>query len=847
MANSKKKQSKYSKKNKVKSRRNQDVIDNIWGVVLVALAVFMFVAVNFHAAGYIGNVIGDFSRGILGFVALILPFYLLIIGVLLLLNKMMHISEWTILLGFILILMVCLMNSARFITSENISFNFPLFYQKGVTLEGGGLFGMSLGMLLVKYIGKVGLYAVSISVALVSLILMINKPLSSGIDVISEKRADIASKRASRKIEIEQRRAEKEEIAMKEREAKLKLKSLEEERKLKLERIKKKEEFKAVQFEENNRGADAKSISMIDSKIYTNGVTSQSDTDIMEVDLNRDDDSKVTGFGLEEPRKQRDGFGLGYDVEPKDMPIITPSRKEKSSVLTKKAAEQAMLEPQDFNDNAKSYRYKKPPISLLKKSIKTNAQSNSSVKLNARAKILEETLVSFNVGAKVTDVTQGPAVTRYEIQPDPGVRVNRIVNLSSDIALKLRARSLRIEAPIPGKDAVGIEIENDDVTTVVLRELIESTEFKKSKSKISFAVGRDISGKAIMGNLKDMPHLLIAGSTGSGKSVCINSIIMSLMYKADPDEVKLVLIDPKVVELGNYNGIPHLLIPVVTEAGKAAAALNWAVAEMTSRYKKFADANVRNLETYNAQMKRTGNREDIMPQIVIIIDELADLMMAAPKQVEESICRLAQLARAAGMHLIVATQRPSVDIITGVIKANIPSRIAFAVSSQYDSRTILDVGGAENLVGKGDMLFNPIGAGSPTRVQGCFVSDQEVLSVIDFYKQQCEEVEYSDEVISSIESSNNAQAGGENIKANDDDEFMQDAVEFIVSTGHASVSMLQRRFRIGYNRAARMIDEMEKRGIVGPQDGSRPRQVLISNADINTDLPPEQEGELSEG
>ena len=471
--------------------------------------------------------------------------------------------------------------------------------------------------------------------------------------------------------------------------------------------------------------------------------------------------------------------------------------------------------------------YKKPSLELL--NLPSNIdRSGISKSLKEKARLLEKTMHNFNVDAKVVQVTQGPAVTRYEIQPNTGVKVSKIVGLSDDIALNLRAKSIRMEAPIPGKAAVGIEVENEKINMVTLREIIDSKEFKEAPSKIEFAVGKDIAGKPIVANLKDMPHLLIAGSTGSGKSVCINSIITSLLYKAGPDEVKLVLIDPKVVELGNYNGVPHLLIPVVTEPSKAAAALNWAVVEMTNRYKLFAEENVKDLASYNAKMIENGNSDLFMPQIVIIIDELADLMMAAPNQVEDSICRLAQMARAAGMHLIVATQRPSVDIITGLIKANIPSRIAFAVSSQADSRTILDRGGAEHLVGKGDMLFNPLGVGTALRVQGTFVSDKEVQRVIDHVKNQVDEIEYADEVIDTIENSNIMVSD----KDNDADELLPEAIECVVMQGQASTSMIQRRFRVGYNRAARIVDQMEARGIVGAQDGSRPRQVLISEEEF---------------
>ena len=469
-----------------------------------------------------------------------------------------------------------------------------------------------------------------------------------------------------------------------------------------------------------------------------------------------------------------------------------------------------------------------PPLDILVRGQK-NKNSNTDEHLRQTAMKLKTTLESFGVKVQITNVSCGPTVTRYELQPEQGVKVSKILSLSDDIKLNLAVADIRIEAPIPGKAAVGIEVENDKINMVTLREIIDSKEFKEAKSKITFAVGKDIAGKAIVADLKGMPHLLIAGSTGSGKSVCINSIITSILYKADPDEVKLVLIDPKVVELGNYNGIPHLLIPVVTEPAKAAAALNWAVAEMTDRYKKFAENQVRDLESYNDTMRLVGETDKVMPQIVIIIDELADLMMAAPSQVEESICRLAQMARAAGMHLIVATQRPSVDIITGVIKANIPSRIAFAVSSQFDSRTILDMSGAEKLVGKGDMLFNPLGMGKPVRVQGTFVSDSEVHNVIQYVKSQVEDVEYAGDVINTIEKGNLSQGG----KDDDGDELLQEAIDCVVTAGQASVSMLQRRFRIGYNRAARIVDMMEARGIVGPQDGSRPRQVLLTEDELN--------------
>ena len=446
----------------------------------------------------------------------------------------------------------------------------------------------------------------------------------------------------------------------------------------------------------------------------------------------------------------------------------------------------------------------------------------SENQLRVKAATLEQVLRDFGVDATVIKVTQGASVTRYEVQPATGVKVSKITALADDIALNMRAKSIRMEAPIPGKAAVGIEIENDKAAPVLIRELIDSEEFRASESKLTFVVGKDISGRNIVADLKGMPHMLIAGATGSGKSVCINTIIASILYKANPYEVKFIMIDPKVVELGNYNGIPHMSIPVVTDPKKAARALNWAVGEMNKRYEEFAKVRVKDLETYNRYARE--NHMEVKPQIVIIIDELADLMMAAPSQVEESICRLAQKARAAGMHLIVATQRPSVDIVTGVIKANIPSRIAFSVSSQFDSRTILDMSGAEKLLGKGDMLFYPVGANKPLRVQGPFITDKETQDIIEFAKNQGDP-DYNEELENDINSESEQKGGSQ---ASDGDELTEDAIEFILKSKQASVSMLQRRFRIGYNRAARIIDEIEEKGIIGPSDGSRPRQVLVT-------------------
>ncbi len=463
------------------------------------------------------------------------------------------------------------------------------------------------------------------------------------------------------------------------------------------------------------------------------------------------------------------------------------------------------------------HKYNLPEIGLLD-IIDSVSNKEDKRMIVSKAKILEETLNNFGVQAKVLQVTRGPVITRYELQPSVGVKVSKIVNLSDDIALNLAASAIRIEAPIPGKAAIGIEIPNDDISLVGLREIIDSKKYKTSVLNLPFSLGKDISGNPVIADITQMPHLLIAGATGSGKSVSINTLILSLLYKLTPEYVRLLLIDPKMVELNQYNGIPHLLIPVVTDAKKATSALNWAVQEMTQRYKMFGENGVKDIAGYNQK-----NYDNKIPFIVIIIDELADLMLVAPNEVEDSICRLAQMARAAGIHLIVATQRPSVDVITGIIKANIPSRIAFSVASQTDSRTILDMGGAEKLLGKGDMLFYPMGSIKPKRIQGAFVSEKEVEKVVDFIKKQIGKPNYEADVVEQI--NNSIVLEGDM----DSDEFFEEALKIIIDNQQASISMLQRRLKIGYNRAARLIDEMEARGIVGPYEGSKPRQVLIKS------------------
>lgn len=504
-----------------------------------------------------------------------------------------------------------------------------------------------------------------------------------------------------------------------------------------------------------------------------------------------------------------------------EIPAPEPAKPETTNPeVQKEAAQQPAAAPAEPAE--KPYVF--PPISLLGRD-PGNSSGSGILEQQKNGRKLEMTLKSFGVEARVINVSAGPTVTRYEVSPSQGVKVSKIVNLADDIALNLAASGIRIEAPIPGKAAVGIEVPNKETKSVYLRTVLESDAFRKHPSKLAFALGEDITGNPIVTDIAKMPHLLIAGATGSGKSVCINTLITSILYKADPKEVKLLLVDPKVVELSVYNGIPHLLIPVVTDPKKASAALNWAVREMLERYNDFAACGVRDIKGFNAMKEEKGEPEAKMPQIVIIIDELADLMMAAPGEVEDSICRLAQMARAAGMHLIIATQRPSVDVITGVIKANIPSRLAFAVSSGIDSRTILDMVGAEKLLGKGDMLFYPSGQSKPSRIQGAFVTDKEVEQIVDFLRKSSRPG-YTQEMVDQITAVAKTASG----PSEETDEFFEPAVDLILEKEKASVSMLQRQFRIGYNRAARLMDELERRGLVGPEEGSKPRKVLITRA-----------------
>ena len=574
-----------------------------------------------------------------------------------------------------------------------------------------------------------------------------------------------------------------------------------------------------------SRPAESRSI---ESRSAESGAGSPADQRIYEEDGSEQGLNYDSVFVPEEPKRVVTASGKVIETETELLQKKIEKKTEKKETSPQQDSDLAVAREIKEKEEAVKKEYVFPPTTLLKKGAK-NAGAFSGEEYRATAIKLQQTLHNFGVGVTVTNISCGPAVTRYELLPEQGVKVSKIVSLTDDIKLSLAAADIRIEAPIPGKSAVGIEVPNKENNVVYLRDLLEAEAFRSHKSRLAFAVGKDIGGQVVVTDIGKMPHLLIAGATGSGKSVCINTLIMSIIFKSKPEDVKMIMVDPKVVELSVYNGIPHLLIPVVTDPKKASGALNWAVAEMEDRYKKFAGCNVRDLKGYNDRVEKLKDMEDEnkpqkMPQIVIIIDELADLMMVAPGEVEDAICRLAQLARAAGIHLVIATQRPSVNVITGLIKANVPSRIAFSVSSGVDSRTIIDMNGAEKLLGKGDMLFYPAGFPKPQRVQGAFVSDEEVGSVVEFLTEQGMVAEYSPEVESRVASPSLDGGNG----ASERDEYFVQAGQFIIEKEKASIGMLQRMFKIGFNRAARIMDQLAEAGVVGEEEGTKPRKVLMS-------------------
>lgn len=782
------------KKYKLKKSGSSIHLQEIQGILALALGILMMLSFYVKdSIGLFGTFVRDASLGILGLPAfLIPPVIILYAAVLIFARDGVELKNKPLYIFLLFLLVSALIQTGRY-RSEDYNGLAPLgaleqFYKDGAALIGGGVLGGLISLPFLVTFRVLGTIIILTALSLVDIILLTNSSISNFIKSI---RGLFVYEGGNVNPKTKRKTADKE---TDEGDIQPVVEGVGDEMSLRFDKKPK----------------------VIDFKIEK---------------TTRELKDKTSKKSKESMSEQAGGLETVVEDEPLELVIGDLKKKrvnppviqEKPAVHKNGDGLQGLHKMDAKFPNAEQVQYVYPPYDLLKEDMESGGNSkNYRNQVLEGAKKLEETLNSFGVSAKVINVTRGPTVTRYELQPSAGVKVSRIVNLSDDIALNLAAPGIRLEAPIPGKAAIGIEVPNKEVNMVRIRDVIESHEFVQQPSKLAFAVGKDVSGETIIVDIAKMPHLLIAGATGSGKSVCINSLIVSLLYKATPDEVKLLMIDPKVVELGVYNGIPHLLIPVVTEPKKAAGALNWAVQEMVNRYKLFADKAVRDIKGYNELMKKTGEQPTI-PQIVIIIDELADLMMVAPNDVEDAICRLAQMARAAGMHLVIATQRPSVDVITGVIKANIPSRISFAVSSQIDSRTILDMAGAEKLLGRGDMLLHPVGKPKPIRAQGANITDAEVESVVEFVKAQGNAL-YDDNIIEEINSEDNPFDND----SGDNDELLPRAIELVVEAGQASVSLIQRKFKVGYARAARIVDQMESRGIVGGFEGSKPRQILIS-------------------
>ena len=777
------KKRKYNKK--AKKSQSIDWISIASVILSIALGAFIYTR-----SGYVGEGLSDVLGGMMGWLKYIFPLGLLAISIKVAGDKL---ESLTVKLSQYFLFLIC---TAIAITvykfgNGNLNINDTLqiimqnAYDLGETNVGGGALGALAAVPLIKLFGKF------VAVVLSSLLAIIFFAITFGID-LSEKLGTLIEQIVERR---EERQAEL-----------LKRQEIDDQTESPRERRKREREEKKIARMQEQHVKEEEQI-----KINLNGTV---------LDDTREEPRKFTQKVNELLKEDKKALS-NVDNENPDY-IESNLFKKEEEQKEEKTKEVLQLE-HTLTVEDENYEY--PPLSLLSIG-KKRAMKGGAKALTDTAAKLQRTLHSFGVSAKVENVSVGPAITRYELKPAEGVRVSKIANLADDIALNLAAETLRIEAPIPGKQAVGIEVPNKEKQAVHLREVLESDNFLNSESKLSVALGKDIAGQTVVADIAKMPHVLIAGSTGSGKSVCINTLITSIIFNAKPSEVKLVMVDPKVVELSVYNGIPHLLIPVVTDPRKAAGALAWAVQEMDNRYALFASKGVRDLSGYNKAVEKDGETTKI-PQMVIIIDELADLMMVAAKEVEESICRLAQKARAAGMHLVIATQRPSVDVITGLIKANVPSRIAFAVSSQVDSRTILDSAGAEKLLGKGDMLFFPAGAPKPTRVQGAFVSDSEVEKIVDFVKSNGT-ANYSEDILESIENNNKTDKElAEAAEDDDTDPLLMEAIDLVVESGTASTSFIQRKLKVGYARAGRIIDQMEERGVISGYQGSKPRQVLM--------------------
>ncbi len=856
--------------------------NEIFLILLFALAVFLFLC-NFGIAGVVGGAISDIMFGIFGLTAYVMPLVFFVMTAFGMVNSGSFIAFRKLLSGILLFLIagiVCDLFTGEPQAMERYDLK-EIYIRCSQGHGGGGVIGGSAAFVCCLFLGMTGTVLVLLVAAIISLVILTEKSFVSGVKSGGRRMYERSLEdREYRRERASQRRMEQEELR-KRRQEERRLREEEKENE-KILRMDKKVSgvmldtaLTAPDQEHGRIRDDLHEINLDDfeehveeklpvlpqeqaaedafdfDKIRITGAGEGDGDDAQESDELMEITRLISGaeepdFGARTGVRQEPLPEISQDPEtPQDASqaesedkggkAVEDSGPEKGARSTGGKARTALPElsagvPAPQEKIPRKYIF--PPISKLTKgSGKSGGDSSRELKETARK--LQQTLQTFGVRVTITDISQGPSVTRFEMQPDQGVKVSKIVGLTDDIKLNLAATDIRIEAPIPGKAAVGIEVPNKENMTVALRDLLESREFKEFPSRLAFAVGKDIGGKVVVADIAKMPHMLIAGATGSGKSVCINTLIMSILYKAHPDEVKLIMVDPKVVELSVYNGIPHLLIPVVTDPKKASAALQWGVAEMTDRYQKFADFNVRDLKGYNKKvqaMKDKGeeNAPALMPQIVIIVDELADLMMVAPGEVEEAICRLAQLARAAGIHLIIATQRPSVDVITGLIKANMPSRVAFSVSSGTDSRTILDMVGAEKLLGKGDMLFYPQGYSKPARVQGAFVSDKEVSDVVEFLKNQALGNIYDRDIQEKITTIGSSPAGVSAGEGTERDPYFVEAARFIIEKDKASIGMLQRMFKVGFNRAARIMDQLCEAGVVGEEEGTKPRKILMS-------------------
>ncbi len=771
---------KSSSRNGARKRKNS--IDKNLVVVIMIITSLLLCVLIYAQSGWIGEHLSPVLGGIMGWIKYIIPVGTFAIAIKIAVDDKDYLSKKII--NYIIFLL-CIAATMIIVEINNntlsVNTDFSTFleeaYDLGTQNIAGGVVGAAIALPICKLLGTIGGIILLIGIAFITLINLFEiKPA----EIISDWGARMKERREYDEEDEPEEDEDEDEILVEKKKEKVKNKK------------NKKDKTQPVQEKE-------------------------------EIPI---EDQITINLNETEPKKKKLTHGKG-DVqveEAKPNQIEANLFKQEQEKKEEKTKEVLVLE-HGLTEEEENYEF--PPIELLSEGEGRVLKGGKKALTDTAAK-LQKTLYSFGVSAKVENVSVGPAITRYEVKPAEGVRVSKIANLADDIALSLAAQSIRIEAPIPGKQAVGIEIPNKENEVVHLRDIIETEEFVNHKSKLALALGKNVAGEAVIADVAKMPHVLIAGSTGSGKSVCINTLITSILYKAKPNEVKLLMVDPKVVELSVYNGIPHLLIPVVTDPKKAAGALSWAVQEMVNRYSLFAEKGVRDIKGYNAAIEKEGGTGKL-PQIVIIIDELADLMMVAAKEVEDAICRLAQMARAAGMHLVIATQRPSVDVITGIIKANIPSRIAFAVSSQVDSRTILDTAGAEKLLGKGDMLFYPSGAPKPTRVQGSYVSDEEVEKIVDFLKFNGGEAKYNEDIMESIEKANSTdQELDKEANEDDADPLLMDAIDTVVEAGQASTSFIQRRFKVGYARAGRIIDQMEERGIISGYQGSKPREVLIT-------------------